>query len=44
MSDLATATRGPFANPWLLLPLAIFLALAGLFLARIGHDPAVGQP
>ncbi|MBV9114256.1 MAG: DsbE family thiol:disulfide interchange protein [Hyphomicrobiales bacterium] len=41
MSDVANTARRPFANPWLLVPLAIFLALAGLFLARIGHDPAV---
>ncbi|MBW0004732.1 MAG: DsbE family thiol:disulfide interchange protein [Hyphomicrobiales bacterium] len=40
MSELA-APRGPFGKPWLLLPLAFFLALAGLFLARIGRDPAV---
>src|ERR1700693_5224994 len=28
-------------NPWLVLPLAVFLCLAGLLLARIGHDPGV---
>jgi cytochrome c biogenesis protein CcmG, thiol:disulfide interchange protein DsbE len=41
MSDVATASRRPFANPWLLVPLAVFLALAALFFARIGRDPAV---
>jgi len=28
-------------NPWLLLPLGVFLALAALFYARIGRDPAI---
>ena len=41
MSEVATTSRRVFANPWLLLPLAFFLGLAGLFLARIGRDPAV---
>ncbi|MBV9977128.1 MAG: DsbE family thiol:disulfide interchange protein [Hyphomicrobiales bacterium] len=41
MSDVATPPRRAFAKPWLLLPLAVFLALAGLFFARIGHDPAL---
>jgi cytochrome c biogenesis protein CcmG, thiol:disulfide interchange protein DsbE len=40
MSEVATPWR-PFANPWLLIPLAAFLALAALFLTRIGRDPAV---
>jgi cytochrome c biogenesis protein CcmG/thiol:disulfide interchange protein DsbE len=29
------------ANPWLLLPLAVFLGLAALFLARIKSDPGL---
>jgi len=41
MSEVAATSRRVFANPWLLLPLAFFLGLAGLFLARIGRDPAV---
>jgi cytochrome c biogenesis protein CcmG/thiol:disulfide interchange protein DsbE len=41
MSEVATPSRRPLANPWLLLPLAVFLGLASLFLARIGRDPAV---
>lgn len=41
MSEVAASSRRVFANPWLLLPLAFFLGLAGLFLARIGRDPAV---
>lgn len=41
MSEVATSSRRAFANPWLLLPLAFFLGLAALFLARIGRDPAL---
>ena len=41
MSDHATTSRRSFVNPWLLVPLVVFLGLAGLFGARIGHDPGV---
>ncbi|MFI5010940.1 MAG: DsbE family thiol:disulfide interchange protein [Hyphomicrobiales bacterium] len=30
-----------FPNPWLILPLAVFLCLAALLRAGIGHNPAV---
>jgi cytochrome c biogenesis protein CcmG, thiol:disulfide interchange protein DsbE len=38
MSELAAPHR-PLANPWLLVPLGVFLLLAGLFLMRIRSDP-----
>ena len=41
MSEVATTSRRTLANPWLLLPVAFFVALAGLFLVRIGRDPAL---
>jgi cytochrome c biogenesis protein CcmG/thiol:disulfide interchange protein DsbE len=41
MSDTTAKPRRFFANPWLFAPLAVFLGLAALFLARIGQDPAV---
>jgi cytochrome c biogenesis protein CcmG/thiol:disulfide interchange protein DsbE len=41
MSKIAAKPRQHFANPWLFAPLAVFLGLAALFLARIGHDPGV---
>ncbi len=41
MSEVPAARKGPLANPWLLAPLAVFLGLVGLFLARIKSDPSV---
>jgi cytochrome c biogenesis protein CcmG/thiol:disulfide interchange protein DsbE len=41
MSEVAATPRRYLANPWLLLPLAVFLSLAALFLARIGRDPSL---
>ena len=41
MSEIAAKARRLLANPWLLLPLAVFLGLAGLFLARIKSDPGL---
>src|SRR5207253_2680746 len=40
MSEAAATQRRLVANPWLLLPLAVFLGLAALFLSRLGHNPA----
>ncbi len=46
MSEVAAKPRRALANPWLLLPLVVFLGLAGLFLARIrsNRDPAFLPP
>jgi|SRR5580700_5729908 cytochrome c biogenesis protein CcmG/thiol:disulfide interchange protein DsbE len=50
MSEAAAPRGSPLANAWLLAPLAVFLLLAGLFLARIKSDPSalpsalIGKP
>jgi cytochrome c biogenesis protein CcmG, thiol:disulfide interchange protein DsbE len=41
MSDARAVPPRRGLNPWLVLPLAVFLGLAVLFYARIGHDPGV---
>jgi cytochrome c biogenesis protein CcmG/thiol:disulfide interchange protein DsbE len=41
MSDIAAKPGRRLVNPWLFLPLTVFIGLAALFLARIGHDPGV---
>jgi len=41
MSEASTVPARRGLNPWLVLPLALFLALAALFYARIGRDPGI---
>jgi cytochrome c biogenesis protein CcmG/thiol:disulfide interchange protein DsbE len=41
MSEVVAKPRRPLVNPWLLLPLVVFLGLAFLFLARIKSDPGL---
>jgi cytochrome c biogenesis protein CcmG, thiol:disulfide interchange protein DsbE len=41
MSEASTVLPRRGLNPWLVLPLVLFLALAALFYARIGRDPGI---
>jgi cytochrome c biogenesis protein CcmG/thiol:disulfide interchange protein DsbE len=50
MSQVAVPQRRPLANPWLFMPLAVFLCVAVLFYLRIDRDPSrlpsalIGKP
>jgi cytochrome c biogenesis protein CcmG/thiol:disulfide interchange protein DsbE len=50
MSDVAARPKRPLSNPWLLMPLVVFLCLAFLFYRRIDSDPSrlpsalIGKP